>query len=95
MIEQQKTNALDAVLGLQRTVDRAERESSDTVDPFVRHVCFYCHHSFDQTKDNPARTDFCAMCGHRGEGIRRRLIKGRWGALHVLSNVRLTRTERT
>jgi len=28
MIEQPKTNALDAVLGLQRTVDRAEHESS-------------------------------------------------------------------
>ena len=35
MIEQPKTNALDAVLGLQRTVDRAERESSDTVDSMV------------------------------------------------------------
>jgi len=35
MIEQPKANALDAVLGLQRTVDRVERESSDTVDSMV------------------------------------------------------------
>lgn len=50
------------------------------------HVCFYCHHVFDQTKDNPSRTDFCVKCGHRGEGIKRALEKRDWGILNVVPN---------
>ena len=37
------------------------------------HVCFYCHKGGDQTPKNPSRTDWCVMCGHRAEGIKRRL----------------------
>jgi len=58
----------------------------DTLKAIVGHVCFYCHHSFDQTKDNPSRTDFCVKCGHRGEGIKRTLEKRDWGILHVRPN---------
>ena len=54
------------------------------------HVCFYCHHVFDQTKDNPSRTDFCVKCGHRGEGIKRTLEKRDWGILHVVPNEEVT-----
>ena len=59
----------------------------DKVKAIVGHVCFYCHHVFDQTKDNPSRTDFCVKCGHRGEGIKRTLEKRDWGILHVVPNV--------
>ena len=52
----------------------------------IGHVCFYCHHGLDQTKDNPAKTEFCVMCGHRGEGIKRKLEKRDWGILHVVPN---------
>jgi hypothetical protein len=57
-----------------------------TLDSFVGHVCFYCCKGFDQTPDNPSRTDFCAKCGHRGEGIKRTMRKGDWGILHVVPN---------
>ena len=63
-----------------------ENMKGDTLKAIVGHVCFYCHHSFDQTKDNPSRTDFCVKCGHRGEGIKRTLEKRDWGILHVRPN---------
>ena len=66
---------------------------SGTLDPIVGHVCFYCHKGFDQTPDNPSCTDFCAKCGHRGEGIKRTMTKGDWGILHVVTNARLDRQE--
>ena len=55
----------------------------------VGHVCFYCHPVFDQTKDNPSRTDFCVKCGHRGEGVKRTLEKRDWGILHVVHNAQI------
>jgi hypothetical protein len=56
------------------------------MNPIVGHVCFYCHKGFDQTPDNPSRTDFCVKCGHRGEGIKRTMTKGDWGILYVVPN---------
>ena len=42
------------------------------------HACFYCCSGFDQTPGNPARTDWCIKCGHRGEGIMRTVKRGAW-----------------
>ena len=64
----------------------AAKRKGGKVKAIVGHVCFYCHHVFDQTKDNPSRTDFCVKCGHRGEGIKRTLEKRDWGILHVVPN---------
>jgi len=65
------------------------------MNPIVGHVCFYCHKGFDQTPDNPSRTDFCVKCGHRGEGIKRTMTKGDWGILYVVPNANLERSERS
>jgi hypothetical protein len=61
-------------------------EISPHLVAIVGHVCYRCHAGFDQTPDNPARTDFCEICGHRGEGIKRTMAKGDWGILHVVPN---------
>jgi len=45
------------------------------MDNTYGHICFDCHNEFNQTKENPSRTDFCAKCGHRGEGINRKIHK--------------------
>ena len=41
--------------------------------PHPIHVCFRCHPGLDQTIEDPSRTDLCERCGHRGEGIRRKI----------------------
>ena len=48
------------------------------------HICFRCFHRFDQTQDNPAKTDWCVKCGHRSEGIKRGYVIGDWLICHVL-----------
>ena len=57
-------------------------------EKLMGHVCFYCYHKSDQSgmrsKENPARTDWCAICGHRGEGIKRILsVVDRYELCHM------------
>ena len=54
------------------------------------HVCFYCHPSQSQTPDNPVRTDFCALCGHRGDGIMQRI---KYSASHYIWQAQQRRQE--
>ena len=51
------------------------------------HVCNNCHGiGGKQSKENPRRTDWCAKCGHRGEGIEKAMKRKEWGALVVISD---------
>lgn len=61
------------------------------VEHLVGHVCFYCCKGADQTANNPSRTTFCDVCGHRGEGIQRELKRGAWGSIVPVLNVELTK----
>jgi hypothetical protein len=47
----------------------------------VEHVCWDCLYPANSAASNPARTDWCAVCGHRGEGQKRLLVPGKWGRL--------------
>jgi hypothetical protein len=50
----------------------------------VGHVCNCCHGvGGEQTNENPRRTDWCAKCGHRGEGISRVMNQLEWGQLRI------------
>lgn len=53
----------------------------------LRHVCGYCGPGYLSlaTPSYPAKTDWCAICGHRGEGVEREVIKHKWGGyrLHI------------
>jgi rRNA maturation endonuclease Nob1 len=47
------------------------------------HVCYRCFKKFDQTPDNPERTDWCVKCGHRSAGIQRKYVVGDWLIVYI------------
>jgi hypothetical protein len=56
------------------------------VDPKIvaGHVCWSCMSRVDhatRSPDNPARTDVCMVCNHRGEGVRSTAQAGAWGIM--------------
>lgn len=73
------------------TTNSAEVGSS----ALVRHVCGYClaHYTGKDggwgrfiTTDNPSKTDWCAICGHRGEGVKMPGYLNEWKLFRVLPN---------
>jgi hypothetical protein len=57
-----------------------------TTRPLVRHICGYCAPGYLKLASavNPAKTDWCAKCEHRAEGIDREVIKSGWRGLTIL-----------
>lgn len=67
-----------------RRPTQGEREMK--IEYVYGHVCNYCYKQADPakpTKDNPLRTDFCMVCGHRGEGLKTSAVKDwrMWGII--------------
>jgi hypothetical protein len=52
----------------------------------LRHVCTSCCHPLSCSPDNPRRTDWCVICGHRSEGQKRMTTESKWGSVVVVSN---------
>jgi len=78
-----------------------KKTTSNTAAPSVEvprlvwHVCGYClaHYTGKDggwgrfiTKDNPSRTDWCAICDHRGEGVEMQGYLNEWKRFRVLPN---------
>jgi len=60
---------------------------SGSLERMVRHVCTSCCHPLSCSPDNPRRTDWCAICGHRSEGQKRMTTEGKWGSVVVVPNI--------
>ena len=51
-----------------------------------RHCCGRCAHGYlnHASKDNPAKTDYCVICGHNGEGINWDVRRNKFGRLKAV-----------
>jgi hypothetical protein len=52
--------------------------------PSPEHVCYGCFHRMSPTPSNSARADWCSICGHRGWGQLRDVVKPRLGLPYVV-----------
>jgi hypothetical protein len=63
-----------------------ETQSGSLLQRVVRHVCTSCCNPLSCSPENPRRTDWCAICGHRSEGQKRITTEGKWGSIVVVHN---------
>lgn len=47
------------------------------------HVCARCYGPAQASQNNPRRTDWCMICGHRADGVKMMGKIGQWGRIYV------------
>jgi hypothetical protein len=72
--------------------DENKEAGSDCQERLVRHVCGHCGPGYLRfaSPENPAKTDWCAICQHRAEGINREVIKAGWQGFKILPNAQIS-----
>jgi hypothetical protein len=73
----------------QRNTDmKKDSNAGSGCQTLVRHICGHCGPGYLRfaSPDNPAKTDWCAMCQHRAEGINREVEKAGWQGFKILHN---------
>lgn len=89
----QCTRCRTAFLGDKRATHCADCAYSETSPEKLMHVCGRCithacgvGYGRFVSKDNPFKTDWCAVCGHSSEGLNMPVVVGGWGNVRVITS---------
>jgi hypothetical protein len=72
-----------------RIIATLPTDQMENLTPVLRHVCGYCAPGYGalRSPENPAKTDWCAMCQHRGEGLLRETYRHKWGGYRLTESL--------